>query len=407
MRAARGSAAGPGEAQLPDRAPARRAGPAAPHAAPTTAPRAASPVDEALRRAASAELLAAGVAEERGRGRAGPPPAAPAGPKFSGRLGAPEGGRPARRGAARRGAAQHASLPPPHHPHARRGEVPRAGAPAAEPAAPSGGGAAAGRGGGRGPAAAGRERRPRVAGAVGTLVARGGESVRSAIGEALGRALQGVPRGGGGGGAATAPPRPPPLVLTPSDRASRAGVTLGLAGPCEREIQGAAELRAACYYEADSSRFRETFERQFRSQEFLRLTRQLRVGGGAVACLVARDAGTGEVVGTLDVVAPRERMEVGPFSSLGRMNGAPAGEDGAAFAQNVCVRPAWRGRGVGRALMEQALDVSRQLGAAQCFVQVDGDNAAARRLYESVGFRPRAAAPGGDPDARVLLVCEL
>lgn len=54
---------------------------------------------------------------------------------------------------------------------------------------------------------------------------------------------------------------------------------------------------------------------------------------------------------------------------------------------NVAVHPDWQGRGIGRALMEAALDYARDNGASWVVLQVRDDNRVARQLYESMGFR--------------------
>lgn len=50
------------------------------------------------------------------------------------------------------------------------------------------------------------------------------------------------------------------------------------------------------------------------------------------------------------------------------------------------VDPAAQGRGVGRALMEAAVDEARARGARKLALRVLGGNATARRLYEGCGF---------------------
>ena len=57
------------------------------------------------------------------------------------------------------------------------------------------------------------------------------------------------------------------------------------------------------------------------------------------------------------------------------------------------VVPPRRRQGLGRALMEAALTVARQRGADIMDIGVDEPDAAARRLYESLGFTNRV---GGD-----------
>lgn len=52
----------------------------------------------------------------------------------------------------------------------------------------------------------------------------------------------------------------------------------------------------------------------------------------------------------------------------------------------VGVAPWARRRGIGEALMTAGLDMARQAGAAQAFLEVDVDNLDAVALYERLGF---------------------
>jgi ribosomal protein S18 acetylase RimI-like enzyme len=68
---------------------------------------------------------------------------------------------------------------------------------------------------------------------------------------------------------------------------------------------------------------------------------------------------------------------------------------------NVAVHPDWQGRGIGRELMEAAVDFARGFGGAWVVLQVRDDNAVAQKLYASMGFqkvgavvRLRRPAPG-------------
>jgi len=54
---------------------------------------------------------------------------------------------------------------------------------------------------------------------------------------------------------------------------------------------------------------------------------------------------------------------------------------------NLAVVPAQRRRGLGRLLMELALDWGRRRGARRAFLEVRPTNAAAMALYGSLGFR--------------------
>ena len=54
---------------------------------------------------------------------------------------------------------------------------------------------------------------------------------------------------------------------------------------------------------------------------------------------------------------------------------------------NVAVRPAFRGRGLGSALLHHVLAEARRLGAHRATLEVRSSNQGARRLYERLGFR--------------------
>jgi ribosomal-protein-alanine N-acetyltransferase len=53
---------------------------------------------------------------------------------------------------------------------------------------------------------------------------------------------------------------------------------------------------------------------------------------------------------------------------------------------SLAVGEAWRGRGVGRALLDAAIDRARATGATVVFLEVAEDNPAAQRLYRKLGF---------------------
>lgn len=53
---------------------------------------------------------------------------------------------------------------------------------------------------------------------------------------------------------------------------------------------------------------------------------------------------------------------------------------------NVALRPACRGLGLGTALMRHVLAEGRRLGARRATLEVRASNAGARRLYERLGF---------------------
>ena len=81
---------------------------------------------------------------------------------------------------------------------------------------------------------------------------------------------------------------------------------------------------------------------------------------------------------------------------------------GEAHVLNLCIGPEYRGRGLGRHLLNRLLDIARWNGAEQAFLEVRPSNPLAKALYESVGFseigrRPRYyPAHNGREDAIVM-----
>jgi ribosomal protein S18 acetylase RimI-like enzyme len=57
-----------------------------------------------------------------------------------------------------------------------------------------------------------------------------------------------------------------------------------------------------------------------------------------------------------------------------------------AYLQELYVVPARRGEGIGRALLEAAIELSREEGAAWIELNTGETDVAARRLYEKLGF---------------------
>lgn len=82
---------------------------------------------------------------------------------------------------------------------------------------------------------------------------------------------------------------------------------------------------------------------------------------------------------------------------------------GEAEVLTVGVRPEARGAGVGRRLLDAALDAARLEGAEMVFLEVSEDNLAARRLYAGCGFaevgrRPAYYHRPGHPPADALVL---
>ena len=66
-----------------------------------------------------------------------------------------------------------------------------------------------------------------------------------------------------------------------------------------------------------------------------------------------------------------------------------------AYLEELYVVPERRGRGLGRALLEAAMDHARERGAAHIDLGTSEDDVAARALYESAGFTNREGRPDG------------
>ena len=73
-----------------------------------------------------------------------------------------------------------------------------------------------------------------------------------------------------------------------------------------------------------------------------------------------------------------------------------------AYLEELYVAPAMRGQGLGRALLDGAMEAARQRGATHMDLGTSEDDVAARGLYESAGFTNRE----GRPDGPVMFVYE-
>ena len=66
-----------------------------------------------------------------------------------------------------------------------------------------------------------------------------------------------------------------------------------------------------------------------------------------------------------------------------------------AYLEELYVVPERRGRGLGRALLEAAMDYARARGAEHIDLNTSEDDVAARALYERTGFTNREGSPDG------------
>ncbi|RMH55806.1 MAG: ribosomal-protein-alanine N-acetyltransferase [Candidatus Hydrogenedentota bacterium] len=73
---------------------------------------------------------------------------------------------------------------------------------------------------------------------------------------------------------------------------------------------------------------------------------------------------------------------------------------------NIAVLPRYRRRGIGRRLLQEAMERARVLGARNVLLEVRRSNAAAARFYERLGFREVGVRKGyysdTGEDARLL-----
>ena len=66
-----------------------------------------------------------------------------------------------------------------------------------------------------------------------------------------------------------------------------------------------------------------------------------------------------------------------------------------AYLEELYVAPRLRGQGIGRTLLNAAMDLARERGAMGMDLGTSHDDVAARALYESVGFTNREGRPDG------------
>jgi ribosomal protein S18 acetylase RimI-like enzyme len=88
-------------------------------------------------------------------------------------------------------------------------------------------------------------------------------------------------------------------------------------------------------------------------------------------------------------------MSVAPDLAVRRAEAADAETIGQLLHDFNYVVPDRRGQGLGRALMEAAIEFARREGAAHMDLGTSEDDVAARALYESLGFSNREGRPEG------------
>ena len=67
------------------------------------------------------------------------------------------------------------------------------------------------------------------------------------------------------------------------------------------------------------------------------------------------------------------------------------------YVEELYVVPHLRGKGLGRVMLEAAMDLAREHGATHIDLGTSEDDVAARALYERLGFTNREGKPDGPP----------
>lgn len=105
------------------------------------------------------------------------------------------------------------------------------------------------------------------------------------------------------------------------------------------------------------------------------------------------EAYSGPRAGYFVVVTDGDRVVGG--GGVASLEGGDDGDDGVCELKKMYFLPEARGTGVGRAMLQRCLDLARELGFRQCYLETLGSMRQAQRLYELNGFR-RIDAPMGD-----------
>ncbi len=71
---------------------------------------------------------------------------------------------------------------------------------------------------------------------------------------------------------------------------------------------------------------------------------------------------------------------------------------------NIAVAPTFRGRGVGKLLLQRLIDSAKSRGVEKLFLEVRVLNGAAQKLYQSAGFSPLSVRKKYYPDGEDALV---
>jgi ribosomal-protein-alanine N-acetyltransferase len=112
----------------------------------------------------------------------------------------------------------------------------------------------------------------------------------------------------------------------------------------------------------------------------------------------------------------RDCLRVGYCCWIMELSGTVAGYGimslvvGEAHLLNICIAPEWQRQGYGRLLLEHFMELARERGARQMFLEVRLSNEAALKLYRESGFNEvgmrKNYYPGekGREDALILAI---
>lgn len=85
-------------------------------------------------------------------------------------------------------------------------------------------------------------------------------------------------------------------------------------------------------------------------------------------------------------VAEYEKRIIGTFALLIMENLAHRGEP-SSIVEDVVIKKEWQGKGIGKMMMQYAMDMSRQKGCYKMVLSSHLRREAAHKFYESLGFK--------------------
>lgn len=203
----------------------------------------------------------------------------------------------------------------------------------------------------------------------------------------------------------------------------------------DNELMESARIRAEAYYEEQTSRFVQSFVKQFKEQEFRRLTSPQNTDITLIA-IDGSDPGinTATCLGTLDIQPDYSRqlatilsdgnlailhpdshtMNPSAITKLDNLRKeASITPIACSYVLNVVVSENSRGTGIGTKLVNEAKHIAQHnCSSAYLFAHVDAVNEPAIRLYKKCGFLQFAVEGSTSSNEtnlgkRILLCCPL